>query len=54
MQRGAVSHVKQARQLCQNQIQQFATDSDKEKYYAFSDTEDKEEPRHPLQQSPSS
>ena len=54
MQRGEVSHAKQARQLSQNQIQQFVTGSDKKKYYASSDTEDKEEPRHPLRQSPSS
>jgi hypothetical protein len=44
---GEISHVKQARLLSENQIQEIVMDldSDKEKYYASEDTE--EEPRPP-------
>jgi hypothetical protein len=43
-----VLHVKWAHLLSQNQIQEILmdSDSDKEKYYAFEDTEDEEE-SHP-------
>jgi hypothetical protein len=39
-----ISHVKRARLLCQNQIQEIImdSDSDEEKYYASEDTEDSE------------
>src|SRR5215510_9800661 len=49
-----VSRVKQARLLSQNQIRDIVmdSDSDEEKYYASSDTEDKEEPRPPSRRSP--
>src|SRR5215469_15264949 len=50
-----VSRVKRARLLSQNQIRDIVmdSDSDEEKYYASSDTEDKEEPRPPSRRSPS-
>ena len=52
--RGDVSHAKWVHLLSQNQIQDIIMDldSDKEKYYASEDVEDKEDP-HPPSQQPS-
>ena len=49
-----VSCVKRARVLSPNQIRDIVmdSDSDEEKYYASSDTEDKEEPRPHSRHSP--
>jgi len=48
----AISRVKRARLLSQNQIREIAmySDSDEEKYYVSEDTED-DEPRPPLRRS---
>jgi hypothetical protein len=48
-----VSHVKWARLLSENQIQEIIMDleSDEEEYYASEDTEDEEEPLPPSQWS---
>ena len=53
MQHGEVSHVKWVHMLSQNQIREIVMDSgsDEEKYYAFEDMEDEEEPCLPSQQS---
>jgi hypothetical protein len=46
---GEVLHVKRARLLSQKQIREIVmdSDSDEQKYYAYSDTEDEQQPRPP-------
>jgi len=46
---GEVSRMKRARLLSQKQIREIVmdSDSDEQKYYAFSDMEDEQQPRPP-------
>ena len=51
---GEILHVKRARLLSQKQIREIVmdSDSDEQKYYAFSDMEDEQQPRPPSRPSP--